>query len=535
MSDDKQTESVIKKLQIKAKKGGFYSAYQLYEYYYNGTYVKKSPAKSKQFLLRAFDLFKTQKLRVTRLAIENFRAVHDLDLPIPDPNLTVILGVNGAGKTSILDAIAINMSWLHNRIVKSGGSGELISPLDITLGNQSSYSSILTRFSLNKKLFADMELISVNEGHDIKKKSYLRDITKLGSMYKKANSIDSNFNMPLLAYYTVSRSLDVNVKDMASFDETAQISENDKFVGYHNSLNGKADFKLFFRWFKRLDDIEKHRESASSKNSYEKLLALLPEDMDETTKKVLFEALSSNDSALKDTDTESFDDVNKFKASLNKLVGFFMEGYGNIEIQIEPYLTITIEKNGQKLNVLQLSQGEKSLLALVLDIGRRLIILNPALENPLDGEGIVLIDEIDLHLHPAWQRKIIKRLPEAFKNCQFIVTTHSAQVVGEVKHSQIVILEQQPDNSVEYSQPNQSYGLTSNDILNEIMSTEHSNINLNRNSYVEEQLAMINELIAEGSCTKAKNIISDLESELNGEIPELLSAKLDIELADWDD
>ncbi len=64
---------------------------------------------------------------------------------------------------------------------------------------------------------------------------------------------------------------------------------------------------------------------------------------------------------------------------------------------------MSIDKNGQTLNVLQLSQGEKSLMALVGDIARRLAMMNPMLGNPLNGEGIVLIDEVDMHPHPTWQ------------------------------------------------------------------------------------------------------------------------------------
>ena len=103
----------------------------------------------------------------------------------------------------------------------------------------------------------------------------------------------------------------------------------------------------------------------------------------------------------------------------------FMPGYSNLRIQRKPRMRMMINKGKQQLDILQLSQGEKSLLALVGDIARRLAMMNPLLEDPLKGEGIILIDEIDLHLHPHWQRNIVRRLRETFPNCQFILTTHS--------------------------------------------------------------------------------------------------------------
>jgi predicted ATP-binding protein involved in virulence len=87
-----------------------------------------------------------------------------------------------------------------------------------------------------------------------------------------------------------------------------------------------------------------------------------------------------------------------------------------------------------------LSQGEKSLLALVADIARRLTLLNPERDNPLDGVGVVLIDEIDLHLHPSWQQVIVSRLQSTFKNIQFIITTHSPQVCHAVSSDNIWLL-----------------------------------------------------------------------------------------------
>ncbi|ECH3535018.1 AAA family ATPase, partial [Salmonella enterica] len=117
----------------------------------------------------------------------------------------------------------------------------------------------------------------------------------------------------------------------------------------------------------------------------------------------------------------------------------FLPGFSNLKLQRAP-LDLIVDKENVSLSVLQLSQGEKSILALIADIARRLTLLNPNSVNPLNGTGVVLIDEIDLHLHPSWQQNIIPRLERTFKNIQFIVTTHSPQVCHTIDSQNIWLL-----------------------------------------------------------------------------------------------
>ncbi len=521
--------SSIKRLVINARNGVFDSNYQLYEYYSNGTYVEKDTVKAEGYLRAAYEIFKTQKLELDFVGLQSFRAFDSLNLKILDRSLTVIVGGNGGGKSTLLDAIYYNLTWLHNRMTKNGGSGESIADLDLTLGSKAGFSSIITKFKLNKSVSANFELVHVKEGVATSKKSYIKEVTRIGNMYKKAKLIDEKFNLPLLAYFNVERALDINNKDFSSFDEAASLRESDQFEGLSDSLKGKVDFKSFFRWYKRLDDIEKHHKVKKDTDFLQEISNIGSSGLSDE------DILKLVKSRAKRSETNSIEDIKETKATLNAVVSIFMPGYSNLEIQVHPYLSLTVEKNKQKLNVLQLSQGEKTLLALVLDIARRLIVLNPSLPNPLDGNGIVLIDEIDLHLHPEWQRNVIKGLTKAFKNCQFIVTTHSPQIVSEVKYGQVVVMKRNENNSIEYSQPVQSYGLSSNDILNEIMIDSSINKQLTRNDKVEEELNKIHSLITDGLYVEAQSLIEELELQINGEIPELVSAKVDIDLANWEE
>ena len=108
-----------------------------------------------------------------------------------------------------------------------------------------------------------------------------------------------------------------------------------------------------------------------------------------------------------------------------------LPGFENLRVRRNPD-RLMIAKNGVEYNISQLSGGEKCLLALVGDLAYRIAVANPNLSNPLAGTGIVLIDEIELHMCPAWQQCILSALRKTFPNIQFIITTHSPQVMNEI-------------------------------------------------------------------------------------------------------
>ena len=126
---------------------------------------------------------------------------------------------------------------------------------------------------------------------------------------------------------------------------------------------------------------------------------------------------------------------------------------------------MVVKKSEQTLYFDQLSDGEKCLLAMTGDIARRLAMANPYADNPLQGGGVVLIDEIELHLHPGWQRRVVPALERTFPNVQFILTTHSPQVLSSVAREQIVLLSGfQAVSRLPYTE-----GRDSNAILSELM------------------------------------------------------------------
>ena len=187
--------------------------------------------------------------------------------------------------------------------------------------------------------------------------------------------------------------------------------------------------------------------------------------------------------------------------ALEDAVRRFLPGYTNLRTaQDGEEEALLIDHEGQSLPVRWLSDGERGALTLVLDLTRRLAQANPALTDPAaDAEAVVLIDELELHLHPTWQRRIIRDLSTTFPKCQFIATTHSPQIVGEVSHDRIQII---ADGEV--CSPPRSFGLDSSQVLDEVMDTTP------RTAEVHEALAKISEEIGLDRYDDARARLSDL-------------------------
>jgi predicted ATP-binding protein involved in virulence len=189
----------------------------------------------------------------------------------------------------------------------------------------------------------------------------------------------------------------------------------------------------------------------------------------------------------------------------------FLPGYNNLRVGSEKHPQLRIDRGETTIPIRQLSDGERGILALVLDLTRRLAQANPAFEDPAaEAEAIVLIDEIDLHLHPKWQRQIVRNLSAAFPRCQFIAATHSPQVIGEVAHERIQII---ADGQV-YS-PTHSYGVDSSRVLEEIMGSEP------RAKEVKELLSEVSRAIGNQQFDLARELLTRIAERLGETDPEV--------------
>ncbi len=204
--------------------------------------------------------------------------------------------------------------------------------------------------------------------------------------------------------------------------------------------------------------------------------------------------------------------------TLRKVVTELVPEFSNLRIQENPRLGFVVDKRGQPFYLHQLSDGERGLLALVFDLTRRLAIANPENGDPItEGMALVMIDEIELHLHPKWQRDVLGRLRMVFRNCQFVVTTHSPLVLGEVEARCVRFLEYQ-NGKVVVTIPTEAYGMDANRILQELMAAPV------RNEQIQAELKSLFELIDAEDFDNARSKITALEIRLGVAEPELTRA-----------
>ena len=413
---------------------------------------------------------------IQSIQLQNFRSVSSLTIKLSE-RLNVFAGINGAGKSTILDATAILLSWLANRIKTAGASGRPIKESDI---QNNSSSSVLSADLSDESVIVQLGTSKTRPGMSKKEKSF-----DLSGLYEKIKQFQKDItenngktNLPLLAYYPVHR---------AVLDITLRIRNQHSFSileTYDESLTSGANFRTFFEWFRNQEDIE--NENRRYINS------LIP--------------------------PENFEFPDKQLEAVRNALSIFMPNFKNWTVRRRP-LQMEVDKDGQTLIVNQLSDGEKCLMAMVGDIARRMALANPLLDNPLHGDGIVLIDEVDLHLHPLWQRMMIPRLLETFPNCQFLISTHSPHVLTHVQPQNIFMLHTE-DGKFICEHPQESYGKTSERILEDLMGLDTT-----RPDIVKNALKALFVRLQKGDIEQAKNDIKLLQQEI-GEDPELVKAQV---------
>lgn len=290
--------------------------------------------------------------------------------------------------------------------------------------------------------------------------SNLRDLRLPVDIIQQRLGEDKNTDIPLAVYYPTNRSvidIPLRIRGRHPFNQ---------LDAYEMALTGGGiAFRRFFEWFREREDIENETR----------------------------------------VDKASFRDV-QLKAVRQAIHGVRPE-YTQLRVRRSP-LRMLVSKSGQELAINWLSDGEKCLLALVGDLARRLAIANPNAKNPLDGRGIVLIDEIELHLHPEWQREVIPSLVKTFPNCQFIITTHSPQVISEILPEDVYMLDGEP-----YSHPESSYGRDSNRILEDIMGVSERPVR------IKEELQALFRLINAGQLEEAQQLQKSIANEIGTDEP----------------
>ncbi len=309
---------------------------------------------------------------VKHLTLTNFRGFEMLELDLDRP-LTVLVGVNGSGKSSVLRAIVVGVSRL------CGGSGLALDARDVRRGGAEAIVKVELRQGSSRRWWVQRFPRALESGGDnFGDQSFFSEIAK---------------HRPFAFLVSTERMLTT-----ATLQPTSEGGGVDEDAG---TVSSRVGYARFIEWFKEREDVENER-------------------------RVAVRDFNVQDPQLR---------------AVREAVAALMPGFENLRIQRDPAPAMVVTKDGVELRLDQLSDGERNLVALAGDLARRMVIADPSSEAPRETEGVILIDEVEQHLHPAWQRRVIPALRRAFPRAQLIVTTHSPQVLSSVPASSIVLLD----------------------------------------------------------------------------------------------
>tara|TARA_R110001583_G_scaffold170238_1_gene323649 strand:- start:5529 stop:7190 length:1662 start_codon:yes stop_codon:yes gene_type:complete len=480
---EKKKSKTIKNLEIKAGKNNISAKFQLAQYWKDGHFVEsEDKGIANGYFAEVLEASKSFDFRFNNIKLFNFRRFEQLSLDMSDSNLTVIIGNNGSGKTSLLEAIAKSLSWFVNNFLREDTTGQKVVLKDICETNKASFATIKSTIQFSKNNKCDVELSRPKLSNEDGLQGDYSSIKLLADMYRYLNNEIKDFNLPMIAYYPVERTQNQSQIQLSKIEKISSESWS-SVDGYDSSLSSHQNFNRFLGWYKRLSLI-----NLSSSSEYnEQISKLKSNNTFITTLRLRIDNESSSKESFAEVITQLLKEntliesklagmqnpANKLIDHINNSIISFMPEVTELAYEIEPEDGFFVKKSGVKLDAKQLSQGERTLIALVGDIARRLILLNPSLSNPLHGSGIILIDEIELHIHPLWQQNIIINLTKIFPNIQFIITTHSPQVLSTVDVKSIRKLDQNEKGDSFISTPKyQTKGVTSADVLAQIMETD---------------------------------------------------------------
>ncbi|MBW3164596.1 AAA family ATPase [Ferrimonas balearica] len=340
-------------------------------------------------------------MKIKQLNLTNFRRFEDFSIDFEE-NVTVLVARNGAGKSSVLDGIALCLGSFLTRLPKAKGIAFKNSDFRVFPdGTQPPYMRL-------KATSYDGVSWDRSESRDKSKKTLSQIPSALGQsqLFEYADSITDNYNdgnefeLPVLAYYGTGRGV---------FDIPGRTKgfgkDFSRFHAFEGCLNSRTNFRGLVAYFYHLEEREHKLQKEQRSFDIE-----LPE-------------------------------LKAIRLAISKL----MPGFSNPRGVYPAGIMVDWKQEGssetKRLRIEQLSDGYRTTIAMVMDIAARMGEANPTAPEPLSTSGIILIDEVDLHLHPGWQQHFISDLTRTFPEVQFVLSTHSPQIVSSVKPNQLRVID----------------------------------------------------------------------------------------------
>ncbi len=410
-------------------------------------------------------------MRVVRLKLANVRAIETAEFHFR-PGFNLVAGVNGVGKTSVLDALAVCLSAIVGRAGAPRRGAVSFETDDIREGVGA------LQLECGFELAGEIETYTLHRPREAVVVPRQMDQFDRGETGHTANTTPTieefypgmptegearpSEGRPLAILYSTNRAVPSNRAPPKGATAGGINS------AYSGALSNRRELRLaeFAAWMRALEALSSERPAA---------------------KRVL--------------------------GTLETAVKRFLPDYRNFRVGGigRRGSLLLIDRGDWTLPIWSLSDGERGVLALVLDLTKRLAQANPELNDPAAQAGaVILIDEIELHLHPGWQRRIIGHLETTFPKCQFIATTHSPQVIGEIEPNRIHIIS---DGKV--YPPAHSLGVDSSRLLEEVMDAD------SRNESVKKLLSIISLRIGNDRYDDARELLAELSDRLGSDDPEV--------------
>ncbi len=371
-------------------------------------------------------------MKLTSVEIENYRAIERLVLE-PDPELTVLFGVNGCGKTSVLSGVAMGLGTIQNFLRPKDDRVRFLKT-DRRSGAPSMRVAVRTTGGMSwQREETGRQFARISEKKHGPGKQMGALLVEAGLTLDEAEPQ----NLPIGTYYDTDRVvLDVPQR-RRGFEKGF-----DRVDAWHGALSARTDFRHFFQWFYAKEN--------------EELRAL--------------RRFATKGTALGQESTSR--ELRAVRTAISSMVG----GVDDPRIEANPLrFVVTLEHDSgrsEDLTISQLSGGCRAVLTLAADLARRMAQGNPHLEDPLQSEAVVLIDEVELHLHPSWQQRVLDDLRRTFPNAQFIVSTHSPQVLTTVEPKHILELVNDDGRIVAKAPAASTFGVEAGDVLSTVMGVD---------------------------------------------------------------
>ncbi|MCH8486746.1 MAG: AAA family ATPase [Candidatus Cyclonatronum sp.] len=346
-------------------------------------------------------------MRIDKIKIKNFKGFADETFDL-NPNFTVLIGDNAKGKTSALDALAVAAGSFLRGIDVANHEARGINKREVRV--KTIEGQPRPQLPVEIECFGEVNGVYLKEGwkRTVNKLSQkttttyadAKNIERLASGMLQESRQNGKVTFPVIAYHGTGRLWAEHEEKKAVYKKQGEGVE----LAYTRCLSPKSSSKEFLSWYKTYEDeIKKFgspKEKALLQSFKEAIISMIPDNH-----------WTDMSYSFKDED----------------LIGIF--------------------KNNNKTDRLlfsQLSDGYRNLIGMVADIAYRCIKLNPHLGDDAVSltPGLVLIDELDLHLHPNWQKRIVSDLKTVFKNIQFVATTHSPFIVQSLKSDELINLDE---------------------------------------------------------------------------------------------